>query len=440
MKRRYYIEHLGCAKNRADAHVIERHLSSHTWSLVENPDEADVILVNSCGFIQPAKEESIAVLLGAKRDYPDKFVSMCGCFSQRNGEELSKALPEIDGFFGNRDLSKIPEFLEKVLLGSKPVMIPDDPAGPDFWLGAFPRHSGISAYVKLSEGCNHNCRFCAIPLIRGRLRSRPINLVLDEIREALRNGVQEINLIGQDLGYFGIDRGHRELIQLLEGILAIEGHFWLRLLYLHPENLPEGIVDLMKKDSRLVPYIDIPFQHASQSVLREMGRKGSMETYLALIEEFRSDFPDFAIRTSLLLGYPAEKKSDLKQLADFIRKACISWAGFFTYSHEEGTSSYKRYGVLKRMRALARAKKYLPRLQELQEEQTRKYLHRFIGSELELLVEEEVEGENLSLARAYFQAPEVDGAVVLHGRHKPGSFVRAKIIALRGIDLEAREL
>lgn len=265
--------------------------------------------------------------------------------------------------------------------------------------------------------------------------------MVDEAEELLRRGVYEINLVAQDLASFGRDQGRQDLPELLERLSALKGEFWIRLLYIHPDRFPKEIIPILKQDSRILPYFDIPFQHASPRILAQMGRTGRAEEYLALIEEIRSHLPDAVFRTTFLLGYPGESKADLDLLAEFIRRARFLWAGFFVYSPEEGTPAADKSGGFSAMRSRRRAERRKGELEELQTGISRELLAEFVGRELDILVEEPVEGEELGISRAYLNAPEVDGAVVLHGEElAPGRVVKGKIIALNGIDLEAQPL
>ena len=413
-----------------------------TWS--EVPEEADIILVNTCGFIVEAKEESIETTLAIREKYPDKQVVMAGCLVRRYEHNLKHELNEIDAFWSGADPAAISEILPD-LHG-----LPEQPEAAEVRAkshkrgkreGQYPLLTRKrllsfpgSAYVKIAEGCSNNCSYCAIPLIRGGLRSRERRSVVNEIKELIGRGIFEINIIAQDLASFGVDRGSPELELLLNDISAVKGEFWIRLLYIHPDHFPRSLLSIIRDDPRILPYFDLPFQHASPAILKAMGRKGSKESYLSLIEEILKDLPDAVIRSTFLVGFPGESREDFLTLIDFIKAAKLDWAGVFTYSREEDTRAFSFTENVAKGTARRRKRE----IEELQLSITGKRLERFIGRELAVLVEERVEGEDLFLARAYLQAPEVDGLTVVHGSGlRAGERVLVKIVKCNGVDLEA---
>ena len=432
----FYVENLGCSKNQVDAETIIAALKSAGWQYCDSPDRAELIIVNTCGFIQSAKEESIQTIFDYRKAYPDRKVLAAGCFAQRYNDSLLDMIPELDGVFGNRAPALIPGILEGVMAGEKPVYIP----GPDLsqpLRDDFLSYRG-SAFVKIGEGCNNRCKFCAIPLIKGDLQSRSMDSILEEIKDLVNKGVFELNLVAQDLAGFGTDRGTRELPELLRRISALEGSFWLRLLYIHPDHFPLDILPLMKADKRILPYFDIPFQHAHPVVLKRMGRKGDRETYLDLIRTLRKEFPEGVIRSSIMTGFPGETRQTFSELERFLTEARLDWAGFFLYSREEGTEAYNYRGALGTKLAARRSARQMARLEELQQKISEEQMDRFVGKEMILIVEEAVQEEPLYLTRGYMQAPEVDGLVVLRAENlEPGQVVRGKIIRRNGLDLEA---
>jgi len=451
----FYIENLGCAKNQVDAEVMINALQSDGWQRTVDPSSAKLIIVNTCGFIEPAKKESVDVLISYRDAFPDAVVIAAGCLSERYSADLSESMPELDGIFGNASLSLITDFVKKQAdSGKQLVMVPaldavaDEEASRDdiFSINRTVLLSGpASAYVKLAEGCSNNCSFCAIPVIRGAHRSRKPGSVVEEIKKLVDTGIREINLIAQDLGSYGVDlddggKGVCILPGLLTEIDKLPGDFVVRMLYIHPDHFPLDILDICAGSSKILSYFDIPFQHASADVLRAMNRKGSAGEHSALLEKIRAKLPDAVIRTTFLLGFPGESKDDIAELEEFIKAAKLEWAGFFSYSREEDTPAYNMETERKHKSKHKSVEKAVERMQVLQSEATAKAFGRFIGQKLRLLVEEAVEQEDLYLCRAWMQAPEVDGLVVLHadeGSLIPGSFVEAEITGLNGIDLEA---
>ena len=438
--RKFAIENLGCAKNQVDAEVLISNLEKDDWAYTEDAAEASLIIVNSCGFIQPAKEEAIQVSLNLKQRHPDKKILLAGCFAQRYGQTLKEGLPEVDGFFGNKALSRIGSAAEAVMEGHRPVILPRANQRVETEevrrerILSFPN----SAFVKISEGCSHNCSFCAIPLIRGPLKSRPVETVIREIQGLLNRGFREFNLVGQDLGSFGKDRGKKEFDRLLSRIGEIEGDFWIRLLYLHPDHFPLEIIERIHRDSRVLPYFDIPFQHASPTILEKMGRKGNGETHLALIQRLRDELPGSVIRSTFLVGFPGETSKDFALLKDFQDRARLDWLGIFGYSREEDTAAARLQGNFSYRIRGKRREKYRDLLMQRQTAITEERMERFVGQEMRILIEEPVEGESLYMGRAYLQAPEVDGLTLVDARGlSPGEMVRVRIKRRNGLDLEA---
>ena len=395
------------------------------------------MIVNTCGFISEAKKESIETSLELKARHPGKKVIMVGCLTERYGSELSRQLPEIDGFLGNRDPAGIVDLVEgragadREAAGDRPADGGASEPGRQrerTRLLSFPG----SAYVKVAEGCSNRCTYCAIPLIRGELSSRDGESIVAEIRGLVERGVRELILIAQDLGSFGADRGKAGLPRLLTGIARLPGDFWVRLLYIHPDRFPEDILDVMEGDPRFLPYFDLPFQHASPAVLRAMGRRGEPERNLALLARIRDRLPRAVIRSTFLLGFPGETDADFRQLLDFQGDARLDWLGAFTYSREEDTPAWDMPGRVPRALAEARKKE----IELGQVPITERALDSHLGRVLDVLVEERVEGEEMCLGRAYLQAPDVDGLIVVRGVPKPGQRVRVRITRRNGVDLE----
>ena len=399
-----------------------------------SPDEAEIIIINSCSFIEPARQETVNVTLETVSAWPDKIVIMAGCFSQRYPDKTNDLIPELDGIFGNYNPAAITELIEMIKEGRGKILIPEKPASSFSHKRSilFPR----SIYIKLSEGCRHRCSFCAIPHIRGSLRSRTIEDVCSEIGDRVKEGYFEFNLVAQDLASFGNDRGKNDLIPLLNRLEKLKGDFWIRFLYIHPDNFPEEILDICKRDPRFLAYFDIPFQHASPAVLKKMGRTGTAEKYLGLVGRIREKLPSAAIRTSFLTGFPGESSRDFKMLRDFQEKARIDWAGVFCYSREENTPAWKMGSSISfflKKKIIRNRKKIL---EEKQQEITSERLKRFIGKKINAIIEEPVRNEMLYMARGYFQAPEVDGLIVAESENelKAGDLVTVEIEKITGVD------
>ena len=434
-----YIENLGCAKNQVDAEILSCSLEKDGWSLTDDAQKADLILVNTCGFIESAREESINTFFELRELNPKARIIVSGCLAQRYGQELSEQLPEADGIFGNRDLKQINGFVENLSPKSR-LLVPEYP-DPDSEIYDRKELFGYpgSAYLKISEGCNHRCGFCAIPLIRGGLRSRSMDSILDEARTLVARGVREINLIAQDLAAYGTDQGGKSRFpELLQKITDIPGDFRVRMLYIHPDAFPFEILNMIRTNPKIIPYFDIPIQHASPALLRPMKRMGDAQVYTDLVSRIRSALPECVIRTTIMLGFPGETDADFDMVYDFVKTNRFNWMGSFVYSREEGTYAWdltdeKTHEALSKV-AARRQKK----LEKLQEKITSEHLQEFVGREYDVLIEELIEGEDLAIGRIWAQAPEVDGLTVVMGRGmEPGKVYRCGITKVNGVDLEA---
>jgi ribosomal protein S12 methylthiotransferase len=436
-RRSFHVESLGCAKNQVDSERMISALLGAGWRLAAEPHEADVLIVNTCGFISSAKKESIETTLELKQRYPGKKVIMVGCLSERYGEDLSRQLPEVDGFLGNRD----PAAILGLLSDGQPGANPPAPSGSEPGRNDTPRPYERphllsfpgSAYLKIAEGCANRCTYCAIPLIRGDLASRPPSEIILEARQLIDRGIRELILIAQDLGSYGRDTGDSvSLPRLLDELSGLAGDFWVRLLYIHPDHFPFGILPIMARDSRILPYFDLPFQHAAPAVLRAMGRRADPEANSALLDQIRGTLPGAVIRSTFLLGFPGETEQDFERLLAFQSRARPDWLGCFTYSREEDTPAYAMRGRV----AKRDAERRKAQVELRQGPITDRALDAHVGKVLDVLVEEKVQGEELSLGRAYLQAPDVDGLVVVRQSLQPGTRHAVLIEKRNGVDLE----
>ncbi len=429
-----YIESLGCAKNQVDSEVLLTIAQRKGYTRTESAEDADVIVVNTCGFIESAKTESIDAFFSLHEANPDAKIIMAGCLAQRYGHEME--LEEADAVFGNHDLSRFSDVLDS--LDDKEVLIPEYP-DPD--READERDTLLSykgsAYLKISEGCNHCCSYCAIPLIRGSLRSRPVDRIIKDAESLIERGVYEISVIAQDLGAYGTDAGSSQFVSLMDRLSSLPGDYVLRMLYIHPDTFPDDLIELVRERKNILPYFDIPFQHADERVLRSMRRTGNREKYTALVRRIREALPDAVIRTTLMLGYPGEDEKAFEELRRFVQDAQFDWMGSFLYSREENTPAYDMRGEKEHEKAHKIAQKWQKEIEREQERITESRLSRFVGREYTALVEDRIEGEDLAIARIYSQAPDVDGLTVIMGRGmERGDRVRVGITKVRGLDLE----
>lgn len=459
--KKFFLDEHGCAKNQVDGEIIISNLILAGYERTERAEDADFIVINSCGFIESAKKESLDALVGARQMFPEKKIIFAGCLAERYSEIFKTELPEADGIFGNGDLSLIADVAKKILRGKRTVLAPEQ-AGVNCAERLVNLSYKNSVYVKITEGCSNHCAFCAIPLIRGELRSRSMQDVLAEIKSLLRRGVFEINLVGQDLAAYGTEksfaRGKEKsrspLYSLLEKISALKGNFWVRLLYIHPDNFPNDILELFKKDSRLLAYFDIPFQSGDDGIIRAMNRKHTQKNYVELVNKIHEALPNAAIRTTFLAGFPGESEDAFMNTLDFLKKIRADWAGAFCFSKEEGTPAAKMKNPVPKKVAAMRRKILL----EAQEKITVENLALRIKNEncenleYEVLIEEvfaEKEGEGgeaFAIGRAWFEAPDVDGNFVVRfdgedenalALVKPGNVVRAKALGVSGIDIDS---
>ena len=428
---------LGCAKNRVDTEVMLGVSDQSGFEVVENPAEAEVIVINTCGFIGPAKEESVETILemGTHKEAGTcKKLVVAGCLSQRYPEELASELPEVDHFLGSSDMMK----LRRVLRGSRERMLVGNPAqytmradDPRVLTGQTHR-----AYVKIAEGCNRECSFCAIPSFRGKQRSRPIADLVREAERLAAAGVVELNLISQDTIAYGRDLEKREsLAELLAALGDVEGIRWVRAHYLYPETLTDALIDVFSQHDKVLPYIDMPLQHASDSMLRAMRRGHGGERMYKVVERLRRAITDMVFRTTFIVGHPGETEGDFKELRKFVEWAEFDHVGVFVYSPEDGTRSAEMGDPI--AEAVAEARR--DELMSLQRPISRDRLHLRVGTELDVLVEGVSDESDLLLqGRWWGQAPEVDGSVYLaNGTAKAGEIRRVLVTDAADYDLMA---
>ena len=413
---------LGCARNRVDTEVMLGTLLDESWQVAEEPDQADVIIINTCGFITAAKEESIDTILSAvehKKNNPQLIVVVAGCLTQRYKNQLVKGLPEVDLFVGTDEFPRISEFLagntqETALHAKRSHYI---------YSGELPKKntlSRVAAYVKIAEGCQHHCSFCIIPAIRGRLRSRPVMNVVDEVDRLVKTGVVEVNLIAQDLAAYGREQGRDDLLYLLKNLASIDQLQWVRLLYMYPENISELFLQFFAENHKMVKYLDIPIQHASDDILNKMNRGISEAQLRSIIAKVRSYVPDIAIRTSVMVGFPGESEQDFQRLLRFVEDMSLEHLGCFAYSQEEGTVAGRMPDQIPEEIKTQRRHQVM----ELQKEISARRLAKMVGNQYPVLIEGlSKETDLLAQGRLSTQAPEVDGIVYIND----GPFVTGKI-------------
>ena len=428
---------LGCPKNVVDAEEILGEVEKAGHEIETDPARAEVLIVNTCGFIQSAKEESIDAVLNAVRYKTNgdcRSVIVTGCLVQRYGAELAGELPEADGFVGLGKSREIVGIISRALRGDRVVDVGEPSA---WWLESRNRVLSTplwTAYLRIADGCDNRCAYCAIPDIRGGFRSRPENLILDEAGALADIGVKELNLIAQDVTRYGLDiEGEPRLPRLLDRLAAIEGIHWIRLLYCYPTRIGDELIRVIAENDRVCKYLDVPLQHCSERILRGMGRQGTKQEYLHLFACIRERCPEAALRTTLMVGFPGETEAEFEELLDFVRRVRFDRVGVFSYSPEDGTPAALLPDRVSGRTANTRYR----RLMALQQEISLEKHESLVGTRMEVLVES-VKGKS-AVGRSYRDAPDIDCIVHIEGGSaRPGDFVLVEVTGAKHYDLLAR--
>ncbi|MHB8841943.1 MAG: 30S ribosomal protein S12 methylthiotransferase RimO [Candidatus Aquicultor sp.] len=435
---------LGCAKNSVDSEHIKGSLVNSGLSLTEDPENADYIIINTCGFIEAAKQESINTILelielnnGSKK----RKIIVTGCLAQRYYSELSKEIPEIDLIVDISREYEIADILKNGSITGNGTVTGNSPASPVRDFSTYPQRilSELPyAYLQIADGCNNRCSYCAIPFIRGTYKSKPIEQVIEEARWLDDSGIKEINLIAQDTGNYGYDLYERKsLTDLLKALTGFTNVEWIRLLYLQPYNINDELIEAINGNSLILPYIDIPFQHASPRILRAMNRHGAGSDYLGQIAWLRRMVPGVVLRTSIIVGFPGETNAEFEELIDFVKKAEFDYLGVFEYSPEEGTKAAELKGMVPE----ETVKERYHELTALQDSLSQRRSEERVGKVHDALIESIVDSEEgLFEARAWWQAPEVDGFTYVAGSSQPGQIIKAYIDEFDGCDFHGRIL
>lgn len=427
---------LGCARNLVDSEVMLGAVKRAGFHLSHDPTLCDIIIVNTCGFIEDSKKESIDTILemaALKKKGRLKKLVMTGCLTQRYSDQLAQELPEVDLFVGTGEYPKIVAFLEgeseKIQVG-RPSVLPDEERPR---LLTTPQHY---AYLKLAEGCQHSCSFCIIPKLRGPLRSRSIESLVTETKVLLAQGVKEFNLIAQDSTGYGRDRKEgATLLKLFDALTNLKGEKWFRLFYAYPHGFPMEVVDFMKEYVEICNYLDLPIQHINDRLLKAMRREGDSCDIRKILSTVREKIPEVTLRTTCIVGYPGETEKEFQELADFIAEGHFDHVGVFTYSHEEGTTAGKLNDDVPAKVKRARKKQVM----EIQQEVSRKRNRRWVGQKIKVLIDgPSAESNVIMTARHQGQAPDVDGIVFLNECTLPaGTFATAEVVEAHAYDLIA---
>ena len=422
--------HLGCSKNLVDTEMTIGLFKENGYKIVNNEEEADVLVINTCGFIEPAKEEAINTIL-EMAEYKKKrckYLIVMGCLVERYKEELSKAIPEVDLWIKYSSYSTIWEQIETILKSEK-----ENKNNLDF-LDRVITTGNNFAYLRIAEGCSNFCTYCAIPKIRGPFVSRKMEEVIEEAKKLVNEGYEELIIIAQDTTKYGIDiYGESKLAELLKELCKIEKLKWIRFLYAYPETITDELIEVVKNEDKICKYFDIPIQHISNSVLKRMNRKSNGETIRNLIKRLRKEIPGVVIRTTVMVGFPGETKEDFEELYDFVKEARFERLGAFSFSKEEGTPAEKLKDQIHPMTKKSRYNKIMSLQQKIASETQQE----MVGKELEVLIETKTFDGKYYVGRSYREVPDIDGLIYIEMVDKAleGKFVKCKITKASGYDL-----
>ncbi|MEE2888388.1 MAG: 30S ribosomal protein S12 methylthiotransferase RimO [Planctomycetota bacterium] len=430
---------LGCARNLVDSEVLLGHVTEEGLQVTIEPSDADVVVINTCGFVEEAKQESIDTILQVcelKQQGKVQGILAVGCLAQRYGEELRHEMQEVDAFLGITDYSGIPALVRKLVNGSSIRYAATVDGGKPKGAHSDARRMLLTpksyAYLRISEGCNHTCTFCAIPSMRGRNRSKPVDVLVEETRNLAANGVREVVIVAEDSTAYGLDVDRKRSIHtLLEALAEVEGVEWLRLMYAYPHTVLPALTTVMRECDKVVPYLDIPVQHISSTMLHSMKRAVSSQQVRDILWRLRDEVPGIAVRTTLIVGFPGETDADYEELRDFVADYRFERMGAFTYSQEEGTPAFDLPGQVDPEVALARQAD----LMEIQRGVMAAHNQARVGEVLPVLIDgRDPEREGL-VGRTQADAPEVDGVVRLDGDLRSGDLIPVRITAAGDYDL-----
>lgn len=434
---------LGCSKNLVDTEMTIGLFKNNNYNIVNTPQKADVIVINTCGFIESAKEEAINTILEMAEYKKDrcKYLIVMGCLVQRYKEELEKALPEVDLWIKYDEYDSLWNKIDKLLItenNKKSELIPCS-SKLDFLDRVITTGENF-AYLRIAEGCSNHCTYCAIPSIRGPFISRKMEDILEEARKLSSSGIKELIVIAQDTTKYGIDiYGEPMLAKLLQELCKIKEIKWIRFLYAYPETITDELIETVKSNEKICNYFDIPIQHISNSVLKRMNRKSNGESIRNLITKIRQEIPDVILRTTVIVGFPGETKENFEELYNFISEAKFDRLGAFSYSKEDKTPASRLPEQIHPMTKKSRYNKIM----KLQQEIASNKLHSQIGKELDILIETKTFDSKYYAGRSYMDVPDIDGLIYIKNNKESnleGNFVKCKIIDVKGYDLIAEIL
>lgn len=409
---------LGCAKNLVDSEIMLGLIQRGNYTITEDHSNADIIIINTCGFIESAKEESIDTILQLgqyKENGNLKTLIATGCLSERYKEELLHEIPELDAVVGTGDYENILEVIESTLKGEKVQAYGNINRSFDESLPRRISTPKYTAYVKIGDGCDNHCTYCIIPYLRGKYRSRKLEDIKREVVQLVDNGAKEIILIAQDITQYGIDLyGKHSLPMLLKELEKIEKLRWIRLLYVYPENIDEDFINVIKNSKKILHYLDIPLQHTEDKVLKKMARRTTKTKIMNLIRSLRQEIPDITIRSTIITGFPGESQEEFRAMLDTLRELQINRLGVFPYSLEEGTPAALLDGQIDEDIKVRRQEEIL----EMQQDISLAHNESQVSKVLEVLIEGVTDDSNVFIGRSYMDAPEIDGCVYVHSQKK----------------------
>ena len=412
---------LGCSKNLVDTEMMIGLFKKNNHEIVNDPSQAEIIVINTCGFIEPAKEEAINTILEMAKYKEEncKYLIVTGCLVERYKDDLIKAIPEVDLFIKFSEYDSIWKQIDNLINSQTKE-------GKLEFLDRVISTGKNYAYIRIAEGCNNFCTFCAIPYIRGRYASRKIEDIIEEAKKLAKEGYKELIVIAQDTTKYGVDiYGKPKLAELLHELSKIEGIEWIRFLYAYPETITDELIEEVKNNNKICKYFDIPMQHISDNILKKMNRKSTGESIRKLIVKLRENIPGVVIRSTLMVGFPGETEEDFNEMYEFVKWAKLDKLGCFTYSKEEGTAAYKMENQVHPMTKKRRYNKIMSLQQKISEENMKNHL----GKTLKVLV------EGNGIGRTYMDVPDIDGVTYIKGKCELNSFVDCKITDIKEYDL-----
>lgn len=426
---------LGCSKNEIDSELMMGILKAHDFNIANSLEEAEIIIINTCGFIDAAKEESIETIWEMtryKKEGKCKYIILAGCLAERYYKELMEEIDEVDGIIGTGNIKDIVTLINRLEKGDRNVVYTKN-INEDYLEGVQRQNFRITEYVKISEGCNNYCTYCIIPKLRGKYRSRKMEDIVKEVEYLANNGVKEVILIGQNTADYGIDLyGEYKLDALLDRLNQIDKLKWIRILYLYPDHIDEKLIKAIKDNEKVLKYLDIPLQHINNDILKRMNRKTSKEKIIQLINTLRGEIPGITIRTTFIVGFPGEDEKKFSELYEFVRDTRLDRVGVFTYSREEGTPAYNfENQVDDEVKEYRRDK-----IMQLQSHISYELNKEKIGRTYEVLIED-IEEDGLYVGRTYMDSPDIDGVYYVKSDEKLeiGQFVKAKTVDCLEYDL-----